>query len=92
MPSPDGLVYPPITTVIVSYTNSTMTTTPDACADLSGDDTLCSFNLSLTENENRENYSISVKVNNAVGSNMSQRIFECESVISLSQSPVHAAS
>ena len=77
-PSPEGLVYPPITDVTVSYTDSVDTTTVTACADLSGDDDSCSFNISLTEDDSQPMYmfDVSVEVSNLGGSSVSQRTFE----------------
>ena len=80
-PSPEGLVYPPITDVTVSYTDSIMTmATAHACADLSTDDDSCSFNVSLTEDDSQPMYmfDVSVEVSNLGGSSLSQMTFESE--------------
>ena len=79
-PSPEGLVYPPITDVTVSYTDSVDMTTVTACADLSTDDDSCSFNVSLTEDDSQPMYmfDVSVEVSNLGGSSVSQRTFESE--------------
>ena len=83
MPSPEGLVYPPITDVIVSYTDPVNMTTVTACADLSGDDSSCSFNLSLTQNGSQPMFNITVAVLSVGGSSVSQRTFECEQLLLL---------
>ena len=79
-PSPEGLVYPPITDVTVSYTDSVDMLTVTVCADLSTDDDSCSFNVSLTEDDSQPMYmfDVSVEVSNLGGSSLSQRTFESE--------------
>ena len=84
-PSPEGLVYPRITDVTVSYTDPVNMTTVTACDDLSGDDSSCSFYISLTDDENRPMIDVSVEVTNEGGSNVSQRTFECESIVTTTE-------
>ena len=62
----------------VSYTDSVDMVTATACADLSGDDDSCSFNVSLTEDDSQPMYmfDVSVGVTNLAGSIVSQRTFE----------------
>ena len=83
MPSPEGLVYPPITNVTLSYTDPVNMTTVTACGDLSGNNSSCSFNLSLTQNGSQTMFNITVEVLSVVGSSVSQRTlsFECEQLL-----------
>ena len=62
----------------VSYTDSVDMVTATVCADLSGDDDSCSFNISLTEDDSQPMYmfDVSVGVTNLAGSSVSQRTFE----------------
>ena len=64
----------------LSNTDSVDMLTVTACADLSGDDGSCSFNVSLTEDDSQPMYmfDVSVEVSNLGGSSLSQRTFESE--------------
>ena len=74
------MVYPPITDVTVSYTDSVDMVTVVAYDCFIGNRS-CSFHVPLTEDDSGPMYmfNVSVNVTNLAGSSVSQRSFECES-------------